>query len=65
MMYHLRAHSDFYTGNGFEHQFAQRSIKIVEPHGVLKSGSGLELVVLLVRFHRSEIVGKPEITDGA
>lgn len=26
--------------------------------------SGLELMGLLVRFHRSEIVGKPKITDG-
>ena len=64
-MYHLRAQGDFYPGDGFEHQFAQGSVEIVEPHGVLKSGSGLELVVLLVRFHRPEIVGKPEITDGA
>ena len=64
MVYHLRAQGDFYPGDGFEQQFAQGCVEIVEPHGILKSGSRLELVGLLVRFHRPEIVGKPEITDG-
>ena len=52
-MYHLRAQGDFYPGDGFEQQFAQGCVEIVEPHGILKSGSRLELVGLL-----------PEITDG-
>ena len=56
---------DFKFLDCLEHKCAQLCIEIVEIQRIFKSAVGFEHMKNLIRFHRTQILYEPEITDFA